>query len=138
MNQTAVESSLADHLYFAAKDAGRYPGREAQFFVSNLLHRLNDDGHANLAARLGYFLLAHADRAATRSPLTEQVGGQHYKTLAIQPVEYIHKNGLGFCEGNAIKYLTRWKSKGGIEDLRKARHFIDLLIELETSKAGEA
>lgn len=60
-----------------------------------------------------------------------QIGGDHYRSLAIQPVEYIHANNIGFCEGCAIKYLTRWKAKGGIEDLKKARHFIDLLIELE-------
>lgn len=65
------------------------------------------------------------------SALEAQVAGNHYKDLAIQPVEYIHKNGIGFCEGCAIKYLTRWKAKGGIEDLKKARHFIDLLIEME-------
>lgn len=64
----------------------------------------------------------------------KQVGGRHYKTLAIQPVEYIHRNDIGFCEGCAIKYLTRWKEKGGIQDLEKARHFIDLLIEMETNK----
>src|SRR5699024_4328781 len=66
-----------------------------------------------------------------QSALAQQTGGNHYKTLAIQPVEYIHKNGLGFIEGSVIKYVTRWRSKNGIEDLRKARHFIDLLIELE-------
>ena len=65
----------------------------------------------------------------------KQVGGSHYKTLAIQPVEYIHRNGIGFCEGCAIKYLTRWRSKGnGIQDLEKAKHFIDLLIEMEANK----
>lgn len=64
--------------------------------------------------------------------LQHQEGGEHYKNLAIQPVEYIHKNGIGFCEGCAIKYLTRWRAKGGIEDLKKARHFIDLLIDLES------
>ena len=66
------------------------------------------------------------------SALDVQVAGSHYKDLAIQPVEYIHRNGIGYMEGNAIKYLTRWKSKGGIEDLRKAKHYIDLLIEMET------
>ncbi|PUA18275.1 DUF3310 domain-containing protein [Glaciimonas sp. PCH181] len=66
--------------------------------------------------------------------LDVQEGGDHYKNLVIQPVEYIHKNGIGFCEGSAIKYLTRWRSKGGIEDLRKAKHFIDLLIEMEQGK----
>ena len=64
--------------------------------------------------------------------LTEQVGGDHYKSLAIQPAEFIHRNGIGFCEGAAIKYLCRWKAKGGLADLRKARHFIDMLIEMET------
>ena len=60
-----------------------------------------------------------------------QVGGSHYKDMAIQPVEYIHRNGIGFIEGCVIKYVSRWKLKGGVEDLRKARHFLDLLIEME-------
>lgn len=72
----------------------------------------------------------NADVSAARA-LDTQEGGDHYKDLVIQPVEYIHRNGIGFCEGCAIKYLTRWKAKGGIEDLRKAKHFIDLLIEME-------
>lgn len=62
----------------------------------------------------------------------KQVGGHHYKVLAIQPVEYIHRNDIGFCEGCAIKYLTRWRDKGGVQDLEKAKHFIDLLIEMES------
>jgi len=57
-----------------------------------------------------------------------QVGGEHYQ-LAIQPIEYILANDIGFCEGNVIKYMTRWKEKGGVEDLRKAKHYIELLIE---------
>lgn len=61
--------------------------------------------------------------------LDVQEGGDHYKALAIQPVEYIQRNGLGFCEGNVVKYVTRWRTKNGVEDLRKARHYIDLLIE---------
>lgn len=65
------------------------------------------------------------------SATSEQVGGSHYKDMAIQPVEYIHRNGLGFIEGCVVKYVSRWRVKGGVEDLRKARHFIDLLIELE-------
>lgn len=61
----------------------------------------------------------------------QQVGGTHYKDLAIQPVEYIHANKIGYFEGNVIKYVTRWKDKNGIADLEKAKHYIDLLIELE-------
>lgn len=66
------------------------------------------------------------------SPLDTQVGGGHYKDMAIQPVEYIHRNGIGFVEGAVIKYVSRWRNKGGVEDLKKARHMLDLLIELET------
>jgi hypothetical protein len=66
--------------------------------------------------------------------LQTQVAGTHY-LLPIQPVEYIHANNVPFCEGNVIKYVTRWRSKGGIQDLRKARHYIDLLIELEERNA---
>lgn len=68
------------------------------------------------------------------SALNVQVAGDHYKKLVIQPIEYIHANGIGFAEGSAIKYLTRWRDKGGIADLEKAKHFIDLLIELESKK----
>ncbi len=65
------------------------------------------------------------------SALERQEGGNHYKDMAIQPVEFIHRNGIGFIEGCAIKYLCRWRVKGGVEDLKKARHFLDLLIEME-------
>ena len=61
-------------------------------------------------------------------PLDVQVGGRHYE-FEIQPVEYIERNGLGFCEGNVIKYVTRYKMKGGKEDLLKAKHYIDLLLK---------
>jgi hypothetical protein len=64
-------------------------------------------------------------------PAKKQVGGKHYVDLVIQPVEYAHKNKLGFCEGNVVKYVTRWKDKGGIADLEKAKHYIELLIAME-------
>jgi hypothetical protein len=51
----------------------------------------------------------------------------HYD-FVIQPVEYIIRNGLGFCEGNVVKYISRWKLKNGRDDLLKARHYIDILI----------
>lgn len=60
-----------------------------------------------------------------------QVGGTHYKTFPIQPVEYCQINKLNYCESNVIKYISRHKAKNGIEDLEKAKHYIDLLIELE-------
>lgn len=63
--------------------------------------------------------------------LAKQEGGDHYKSCAIQPVEYCHANGLGFMEGNVVKYVTRHKSKNGKQDLLKAIHFLELLIQLE-------
>lgn len=63
------------------------------------------------------------------SSLDTQIGGDHYKELSIQPIEYILANKLGFCEGNVVKYITRYKSKNGLEDLKKAKHYIDMLIE---------
>jgi hypothetical protein len=62
-------------------------------------------------------------------PYGEQYGGEHYRKYAIQPTQYIIRNKLGFCEGNVVKYITRYKDKGGVEDLKKARHYIDMLIE---------
>lgn len=53
---------------------------------------------------------------------------EHYD-MKIQPIEYIMANGLGFCEGNIVKYVSRYGFKGGIDDLKKARHYIDMLIE---------
>jgi hypothetical protein len=70
----------------------------------------------------------------TESALDTQVGGDHYSKLAIQPAEYCYANRIPFMEGCAIKYLTRWRDKGGIADLEKARHFIDMLIEFEERK----
>ena len=64
--------------------------------------------------------------------LEVQVAGSHYKDMAIQPVEFVHANGIGYFEGNVIKYVTRWRNKNGIADLEKAKHYIELLIELET------
>lgn len=60
-----------------------------------------------------------------------QVGGNHYLEYKIQPVEFLHKNQIPYMEGCAIKYLCRWRAKGGLEDLKKAKHYIDLIIDME-------
>ena len=65
------------------------------------------------------------------NPLDVQVGGGHYNDLKIQPIEYIHANNLGYCEANVVKYISRWRSKGGLQDLEKVKHYVDLLIKLE-------
>ena len=67
--------------------------------------------------------------------LEKQVEGSHYKDLPIQPVEYIYANALGYFEGNVIKYVSRWRKKNGLADLEKAKHYIELLIQLENRSA---
>jgi hypothetical protein len=74
----------------------------------------------------------------TQNAVDKQVGGNHYKDLPIQPVEYIYANALGYFEGNVVKYISRWRKKNGIADLEKAKHYIELLIELETRHQGAA
>ena len=69
-----------------------------------------------------------------KNPLKEQVGGDYYSKLAIQPAVYAEHNKLSYLQGNAIKYITRYKDKGGVEDLYKAIHTVKLLIELEDIK----
>ena len=69
------------------------------------------------------------------SALDKQESGTHYKDKGIQPIIYIHANNLGFCEGNVVKYVTRWRDKGGEADLRKAIHYLELLIQLETKQS---
>lgn len=65
------------------------------------------------------------------SNLNVQVGGGHYKSLAIQPIEYTVKNKLSFLQGNVIKYITRYKDKNGVEDLKKVKHYVDFILEFE-------
>ena len=69
--------------------------------------------------------------------LEQQIGGDHYKKMKIQPIEYIMGNEMPFAEGSVIKYVSRWRSKGGIADLEKARHFIDMIIEQEKASERE-
>lgn len=66
-----------------------------------------------------------------------QHGGTHYKGKSIEPWDYIAANNIGFLDGNAIKYLTRWREKGGIEDLKKALHYVQKLIEVESAKGAQ-
>lgn len=71
----------------------------------------------------------------TQTALDRQTGGTHYKQMAIQPAEYAEKNGLSLLEGNVVKYITRWKLKGQpLSDLEKAKHCIDLLIQIHDVK----
>jgi hypothetical protein len=66
--------------------------------------------------------------------LKKQVGGDHYRKLKIQPIEYALANNLGICEHAVVKYVSRWKDKNGVEDLRKAIHYIEMLIQREINE----
>lgn len=82
-------------------------------------------------ARAVFYNHEHEFRKPDANPLATQVGGSHYKDMAIQPIEYIMKNNLNFCQGNAIKYTSRYKWKNGKQDLEKAIHCLQMLIEME-------
>ena len=68
----------------------------------------------------------------------KQIGGSHYLNFKIQPSEFANKNNLPFAEGNAIKYICRHKDKGGKEDLKKAKHYIDMIIERDYPDTSES
>lgn len=77
------------------------------------------------------------DSDLAASALDTQEGGSHYKNLAIQPIEFIYGNKIPYLEGNILKYIVRHRMKNGIEDLKKAKHYLDILIELEYGKSQE-
>ena len=62
-------------------------------------------------------------------PYDKQIGGSHYKNMKIQPAQFINENDLPFAEGNAIKYICRHRHKGEVQDLEKAKHYIDMIID---------
>jgi hypothetical protein len=80
-------------------------------------------------------LLALKASTAPPSPLTVQIGGSHYKNMPIQPLVYSEMNNLSFTEASVVKYVSRWQSKNGIEDLKKARDMLDKKIALEQARA---
>lgn len=71
-----------------------------------------------------------------RAKYGSQVGGKYYQSHSIQPFDIIDEYGLNFYEGCALKYLLRWREKGGIEDLKKAKHYIEILIQKEVEVDG--
>ena len=76
-------------------------------------------------------------RGSSPSPKSTQVGGNHYSKMKIQPIDFITANGIGYIEGNIIKYVCRYKSKNGVEDLKKAQHYLQMLIDQEERDQNE-
>ena len=99
------------------------------------IHSDDKESQAELAAnQLACDDSPMASESVRKSPLSTQIGGDHYTKLAIQPMQYSMKNGLDPLQHTIIKYVTRFRDKAGIEDLEKAKHCIDMLIEFERDK----
>lgn len=73
----------------------------------------------------------HRQEQSSATALDVQVGGDHYKKYKIQPVEYAHANGLDFLSANIVKYATRHRDKGGAQDIKKIKHYCDLILKLD-------
>ena len=116
-------------------------------FINNT--NLCDIGHASCRGTKSYFTESEYQSSACSFPseqttadtsktaLNIQVGGEHYKQMKIQPVEYIHANSLSFLEGNVVKYITRHKTKNKAQDIRKIIHYCTLILQLEYNEAYE-
>lgn len=89
------------------------------------------DPLAPLRGRLGSDLLKHTPVREQKSASRTQIKGDHYKKYPIQPYEYNQRNRLPYCEGNVVKYVTRHRDKGGRDDILKAIHYLQLLLEEE-------
>lgn len=113
-----VKRYYSDHDYLKRKET-------LQKVVENEVHTLEQHHEAKSMD----VLLTAAGNDHKQSALDIQEGGSHYKDMKIQPVQYIIANDIGFIEGSVIKYVSRWKNKNGLQDLKKARHFLDILIE---------
>lgn len=99
------------------------------------IHSDEKESQAELAAnQLAFDDGPMASEPVRKSPLETQIGGDHYTKLAIQPMRYSMENGLDALQHTVIKYVTRFRDKNGIEDLEKAKHCIDMLIEFERNK----
>lgn len=76
-------------------------------------------------------MIDQEDAMISFDALDKQEGGDHYKSLKIQPIEYIDANKLDYFQGNVVKYVTRHKSKNGEQDIKKAIHYLELILQLQ-------
>jgi len=86
-------------------------------------------GKPNWESKVGaVVIIDNFKETGTQGASATQVGGSHYQ-LPIQPIDYIVKNNLGYREGNVIKYVSRYKTKNGKEDIKKAIHYLEMILE---------
>lgn len=129
-----VEDVTSEKLFFSTKF------RITISVVSDLaiLLKLKNDGRYILFdnTKKDEPMTGTTKKQETEAATNKQVGGSHYQ-LPIQPIEYILANGLGYCEANVVKYVSRWRNKGGVQDLKKAIHYLEMLIEQEEKDASK-
>lgn len=114
-----------DDLVYLLQDSSGSRSRWTEQAIDNEFHVLSD--HNATRTKTDNIRVTEP----VSHPLATQVGGSHYKNLAIQPAEFVMANNIPWAEGNAIKYIVRHKSKNGKEDLEKAKHYIDMIIARE-------
>lgn len=121
VNKLAVKYKIAAGYAYklAAKHAGRVPAKKAKNNNVEVLKKALQDKMLQTIPLL--------DESSANGI---QIGGGHYQNKAIQPWDYIVSNRLGYLEGNVVKYISRWQDKGGRQDLEKARHYLDKLLEV--------
>lgn len=129
-----LQGAVASVVY---TDRGITPGMDRGIEAARLAGVPVEYRTLTQAEVFGLAMQGAIDRRVTGGAFSAQVGGDHYKKMKIQPMQYILANGLNFVEGCVVKYVSRWRSKNGLEDLRKARHNLDLLIE-HAEKDGAA
>jgi len=117
----ATSQQISNHRYLMNKNA------KADKFVAAVLKKSKE---IDTATQEDEAIQTILDERANKV----QVGGTHYKFKDIQPWDAIHAWGLGFFSGNVVKYIARHREKNGVEDLKKARHYLDKLIELMEKK----
>ncbi len=88
-------------------------------------------GCLNSRAGASGYCEEHSPKQESATPLDTQVGGSHYKDMKIQPVEYIHANGMPYMDGNVVKYISRHRNKNGAEDVRKAIQYCQMILQME-------
>jgi hypothetical protein len=126
-----IDAQVLDNLRATDELIGWATDAEARALLGIQNPPIGRQQHCPACAGQSFACEAHYDRRHPPSALNTQPGGDHYRKLPIQPVEYIIANGLGFLAGNVIKYATRYKDKGGAEDIRKIKHYCDLILEFE-------
>ena len=106
------------------------------YLVEKKRGEMADTEHIKQEEEAANYKYKMADIETGLTDFDVDIDPKHYN-LAIEPFDYIHDNNLGFAEGNVIKYITRWKQKNGIEDLYKAKRYIDMLIDKENNESGK-